>query len=64
MITTASKLMLKGRKQNKKIALIVNSGKAYYLQVVENDKFTTVGQYTWKVNLTNDDNIDFTFKFR
>ena len=29
-------------------------GKAYYLQAVEKDKF--IKQYTWKINLTNDDN--------
>ena len=53
-----------GKKIDQKITLIVNSGKAFYLQVVENNKFTVVSeQYTWKVNPTNDDNIDFTFKF-
>jgi hypothetical protein len=55
---------VEGKKIEQKITLVVNSGKAYYLQVVETGKFNVVSdQYTWKVNPTNDDNIDFSFKF-
>ena len=54
---------VEGNKIEQKIGLVVNSGKAYYLQVVDVNKFNVVSdQYTWKVNPTNDDNIDFTFK--
>ena len=55
---------VEGKKVEQKITLVVNSGKAYYLEVVDNGKFNVVSdQYTWKVNPTNDDNIDFNFKF-
>ena len=54
---------VEGKKIEQKVGLVVNSGKAYYLQVVDVSKFNVVSdQYTWKVNPTNDDNIDFTFK--
>ena len=55
---------VEGKKIEQKITLVVNSGKAYYLQVIDTDKFNVVSEkYTWKVNPTNDDEIDFTFKF-
>ena len=55
---------VEGNKVEQKVTLVVNSGKAYYLQVVEPGIFNVVSeQYTWKVNPTNDDTIDFSFKF-
>ena len=52
-----------GNKVDQKIQLVVNSGKAYYLEVVDNGKFSVSSdKYTWKVNPTNDDDIEFTFK--
>ena len=54
---------VEGKKIEQKISLVFNSGKAYYLQVVDVSKFNAVSdQYTWKIKPTNDDDIDFTFK--
>ena len=54
-----------GKKIDQKITLIVISNRAYYLEVVDVEKFkVSSDKYTWKVNPSNDDVIDFTFKLK
>ena len=54
-----------GKKIDQKITLIVLSNRAYYLEVVDVEKFkVSSDKYTWKVNPSNDDVIDFTFKLK
>jgi len=54
-----------GKKVDQKIDLIVKSNKAYYLEVVDVEKFSVSSdKYTWKVNPSNDDEINFTFKLK
>jgi len=54
-----------GKKIDQKIKVIVNPGPVWYLEVEEPDKFNAVGdKYTWKVNPSNDDDINFLFKLQ
>ena len=54
---------VEGKKITQKVTLVVNSGKAYYLEVVNTDLFTVSSdKYTWKINPSNDDEISFSFK--
>ena len=47
------------------VSLVVIPGLAYYLEVIDVDKFTVSGdKYVWKKNPTNDDKISFNFMLK
>ncbi|MBR3661269.1 MAG: hypothetical protein IKN63_05170, partial [Bacilli bacterium] len=58
-------IMIESTTLDEKVKLAVNSSSAYYLEVIDLDKFTSSSdKYTWKENPTNDDTITFSFKLK